>query len=100
MELKGKSKRYLRSLGQAMNPTLMLGREGITPGLRAALADELARRELVKVRVQKSAGGEMSEWAQAAASETDATVVGVIGYTFLLYRPNPELKERIQLPEG
>jgi RNA-binding protein len=99
MELKGKSKRYLRSLGQGMNPTLMLGREGFTPGLRAALADELARRELVKVRVQKGAGGETSEWAQTVAAETDATVVGVVGYTFLLYRPNPELKERIQLPQ-
>jgi RNA-binding protein YhbY len=32
------------------------------------------------------------------ASAMDAAVVGVVGRTFLLYRPNPERKDRIRLP--
>jgi RNA-binding protein len=98
MELKSKSRRYLRTLGQEMNPTVMLGKEGLTPGLLAALDGELARRELVKVRVQRSAGGDANEWAESAATDAGATVVCILGRTFLLYRPNPELKERIRLP--
>jgi RNA-binding protein len=98
MELKSKVRRYLRTLGQEMNPTVMLGKEGLTPGLLAALDGELACRELVKVRVQRSAGGEPEEWAEAAAADAGATLVCVLGRTFLLYRPNPELEERLRLP--
>jgi RNA-binding protein len=99
MELTGKQKKYLRSLGQALSPTLMLGREGIAAGTRAALEQELARHELVKVRVQKGAGGEAGDWAATAAADSGAALVGVVGHTFLLYRPNPELQERIRLPQ-
>jgi RNA-binding protein YhbY len=50
------------------------------------------------VRVQRLAGGEANEWAESAATDAGATVVCILGRTFLLYRPNPELKERIRLP--
>ena len=38
------------------------------------------------------------EVAAAMAEEAGAALVGVVGHTFVLFRPNPELKERIELP--
>jgi len=99
MDLSGRQKRFLRGLGQTLHPTLMVGKEGMTEGIRTALDELLARHELVKVRVQKGAGGETHDWAEQVVEGSGAALVGVVGHTFLVYRPNPELKERIRLPE-
>jgi RNA-binding protein len=99
MELTGRQKRYLRGISQPLHPTLMVGKEGMTDGIRTALDELLAHHELVKVRVQKGAGGETRDWAQRVLEGSGAALVGVVGHTFVLYRPNPELKERIRLPE-
>jgi RNA-binding protein len=100
MSLSTRQQSYLRGLGQALQPTLNIGREGHTEGTRQALEALFARHELVKGRVQKTSEGVPREVAAALAAETGAEVVGVVGRTFLLYRPNPDLKERIALPTG
>lgn len=100
MELTTKQKRFLRGRGQSLDPTLRIGKDGLSPGVRAALEELLLHHELIKVRVQKAAESKTpEEWAALLATESGAAVVGVVGYTFLLYRPNPALKEPIRLPE-
>jgi RNA-binding protein len=98
IELTPAQKRYLRGLGQAVAPTLQIGRDGITEANTAALEPLLKRHELVKGRVQQTSPTEPEAAAAALASAMDAAVVGVVGRTFLLYRPNPERKDRIRLP--
>jgi RNA-binding protein len=100
MDLTTRQQTYLRALGQALHPTLNVGREGCTEGTRGALEALFAHHELVKGRVQKTTESVPREVAAALAADTGAAVVGVVGRTFLLYRPNPELKERIHLPGG
>lgn len=99
MDLTTKQKAYLRSLGQSVRAQLHLGHEGYTPGVRTALEDLFRGRELVKGRLLKSCADEPRDLAAALANEAGAALVGVVGQTFLLYRPNPDLKERIELPE-
>ena len=99
MDLTTKQKAYLRSLGQSLRAQLHLGHEGYTPGVRTALEDLFRGRELVKGRLLKSCEEEPRDLAAALAQEAGAALVGVVGQTFLLYRPNPDLKERIELPE-
>lgn len=99
MKLSTKQIAYLRSLAQSLRPQLMLGHEGYTAGTQAALEDLFRGRELVKVRLLRTTGDEPKEVAEVMANEAKATVVGVVGRTFVLYRPNPDLKERIELPE-
>lgn len=99
MDLTTKQKAYLRSLGQTLRAQLHLGHEGYTPGVRTALEDLFRGRELVKGRLLKSCEEEPRDLAAALAKEAGAALVGVVGQTFLLYRPNPDLKERIELPE-
>ena len=98
VELTQAQKRYLRGLGQSVNPTLQIGREGVTEQNIAALEPLLKRHELVKVRVQQTAETAPSEAAAALANGSGAALVGVVGRTLLLYRPNPERKDRIRLP--
>jgi RNA-binding protein len=87
----------LRGLGQRLRPALHVGREGYTGRTQEALEGLLAHHELVKARVLPSAGVPAREVAAVMAEAARATLVGVVGHTFVLYRPNPELKERIVL---
>lgn len=98
MTLTPRQIRHLRGLGQRLKPALHVGREGHTPGTQRAVEELLAHAELVKVRVLTNAVVEAREVAGAMATEAAATLVGVVGHTFVIYRPNPELKERIELP--
>src|SRR5688500_13542472 len=99
MKLTTKQIAYLRGLGQSLKPQLHLGHEGYTPGTQSALEDLFKRRELVKVRILNTAEEEPKEVAAGMAEAANAALVGVIGKTFVLYRPNPDLKERIELPD-
>lgn len=87
----------LRGRGQALKPALHVGREGYTAATQAALEELFAHRELVKARVLPSAATTAREVAALMAEAAGAAVVGVVGHTFVLYRPNPKLKERIEL---
>ena len=99
MNLTTKQKAYLRGLGQTLRAQLHVGHDGLTPGIAGALEDLFKRRELVKVRILKSSDEDAAETAAALSEAAGAAVAGVVGHTFLLYRANPDLKERIELPE-
>ncbi len=71
----------------------MIGKEGITPNLVAAVGDNLVAHELVKVRVQDTCPLERGEAASQLAAALGAAVVQILGKTALLYRPNPDLDD-------
>ncbi len=98
MALTGKQKRVLRSLGQTMEAIVHVGKEGVSPESIAATEDVFRRRELIKVRVLKTAPATTDTVAAELAEATHSDVAGRVGFTFLLYKANPELKTRISLP--
>ncbi len=98
MQLTTKQRAYLRSLGQELRVQLHIGHEGYTEGVQRSLEELFKRRELVKVRVLNTTEEEPKEVAERMAEAARAAVVGVVGKTFVLYRPNPDLKEPIVLP--
>lgn len=100
MDLTTKQKAYLRGLAQTLRPQLHIGHEGLTPGILSALEDLFRGRELVKARVLKTADDATRDLAEEVAGAASAGLVGVVGQTFVLYRPNPDLKERIELPDA
>ncbi len=97
MALTGKQKRTLRSLGQLLDPVVHIGKEGLE-GAIPAVEDVFHRRELIKVRVLNTAPADTKTLALALAEATHSDLAGTVGHTFLLYRPNPDLKHRIALP--
>lgn len=100
MALTGKQKRILRGIGMLLEPIMHIGKEGVSEEAITSTRDAFHRRELIKVRVLKNAPEETKAVAAALAEATDSEVAGKVGFTFLLYRPNPDLKERIELPQA
>jgi RNA-binding protein len=96
IELTGKQKRHLRSLGHHLEPALMIGTNGVGEGAVGELERALGAHELVKVRIGQGCGASRKEVAAALAHATGCAVAQILGKTLLFYRP--ARKPRIQLP--
>jgi RNA-binding protein len=99
MKLTTKQLAYLRGLGQSLRPQLHVGHGGYSAGMQQALEDLFRGRELVKVRILNTSDEKPKQLAASMAEAARAVLVGVVGKTFVLYRPNPDLKEQIELPQ-
>ncbi|HEX2768150.1 MAG TPA: ribosome assembly RNA-binding protein YhbY [Geobacteraceae bacterium] len=96
--LSGKQKRYLRGLGHALKPVIMVGKGEITAALLKETVDALASHELIKVKILESCLLGRDEVASDLAAATEAEVAQILGRTILLYRRTEEPK--IELPPG
>lgn len=82
----GKQRSELKKLAQELKPTVMIGKEDITPTVIAAIDDYLNAHELVKVQIQEGSLVEPKDAANAIAEELGAEFVQAIGRRFVLYR--------------
>lgn len=97
--LTGKQKRFLRALGNEMEPILHIGKEEVTPSVIKQANDVLEARELIKGRVLQNCADVPRNMAEKLGEETNSELVQVIGRNFLLYRKAQE-KVQIELPLG
>lgn len=96
--LRGAQRRFLRAQAHHLQPAVVVGKQGLTPSLLAALDDALTAHELIKVRFGDFKD-QRKELSQALAEQTGSHLAGLIGHVAILYRPHPEPKERkIRLP--
>jgi RNA-binding protein len=98
MALTSKDRAALRGEAHHLNPLVHVGHEGVTSAIRQSLDDALRTKELVKVAFNKTADIELKKEAATIAASVEAEVVQVIGRTMTLYRRNPELKPKGDLP--
>ncbi len=82
----GKQRSELKKLAQELKPTVMIGKEDITPTVISAIDDYLNAHELVKVQIQEGSLMEPKEAANEIAEELGAEFVQAIGRRFVLYR--------------
>lgn len=80
--------RSLQSRSRHIDATIWIGKDGATEDLLNHVRSQLKARELVKVKVQKSALEEIhtNDFANKVAESTGATLVEVMGHTFSLYK--------------
>jgi RNA-binding protein len=71
-----------------MDATIWIGKDGVSTSLLKQVENQLKTRELVKVKIQKSALGERGapDFAGQVAASTASTLVEVMGHTFTLYK--------------
>jgi RNA-binding protein len=82
----GKQRSELKKLAQDLKPTVMIGKDDITPAIISAIDDYLSAHELVKVQIQEGSLEEPKDAANAIAKELGAEFVQAIGRRFVLYR--------------
>jgi RNA-binding protein len=96
--LRGKQRRHLRGLGVSLSPAVMVGKDGVSADVLAAVESEIAHHELIKVRLQEAAGDDRKAVARELAEKAGVELVQVLGRTVLLWRRNEE-EPRITLPD-
>jgi len=97
MALNEKQKKHLRRLAHALEPVLLTGGAGLTPGLLAELDSTLDHHELLKVRVRAGDRDSRDAMIRALCDASGAELVQRIGHVAVLWRPNPE-RRKITLP--
>ncbi len=91
--LSGADRKFLRGLGQKLEPIVMVGKNGITETLIDSTNKALTAHELVKVRFVERKD-EKREFIDAIADGTKSEVVGMVGHTALLYRQHEDDEKR------
>ena len=81
-----KRRSNLKSIAATMKPIAQIGKEGISENLIRSLSDALEARELIKVNLLPSSGGDGDNLAANVAELLHAEVVAVIGRKAIFYR--------------
>ncbi len=90
--LTGKQKRYLRSLAETQPAIFQIGKEALSDNLIDTVDKALEARELIKIRILKTAPEDTKELAFDLAMNTRSEIVQIIGRTLILYRRSREHK--------
>lgn len=98
MPLSSKQRAALRAEAHHLTASVHVGQHGVTDALRQTVDDALRTHELVKIQFTKNAGADVRQAANDLATALRADVVQVIGRTATLYRENPELERKGDLP--
>ena len=92
-----KQRSYLRSLAHNIDPTVYIGKAGVTDNVIKEIEQCLEARELVKIKLQEGAELDAKTVANELAPGLRAEFVQAIGRKFTLYRESKENKQ-IELP--
>jgi RNA-binding protein len=86
MELSERQRRYLRGLGHALNPVLLIGTAGVTASVIAEAKRALHDHELIKVKFRGAEREARDTGLGELAIVTESTLVQRIGHTALYYK--------------
>jgi RNA-binding protein len=88
IELSSRQRRKLKALAHPLQPTVHVGRAGITDAVVASVDRALLDHELIKVQMREPE--DKKAMARHLAEATSAALCGLLGHTVILYRPHPE----------
>ena len=92
-KLSGKEKKYLRGLAHALNPVVLIGRNGYTEQVEAQINEALAAHELIKIKFIDYID-EKKEIAGKIAENLNCECCGSVGHTFIFFRQNENPEKR------
>ena len=89
-----KKRSELRAQAHALGPVVIIGDKGLTDEVLAEIDRSLKAHELIKVRAATDDRVARAGWFTAICEKLLAHPVQQIGKVFVLYREDPEAKER------
>jgi RNA-binding protein len=94
-ELTAGKKRFVKRTLSGEGPTILIGKGGVSEGVLKEVEKQLEKRKMVKVKLLGTAlkGGKTKQIAIQIAERTEASLVEVRGYTFMLYKRH---KKRVE----
>lgn len=100
MSLSEAQRKYLRGLGHALKPLVMVGDSGLSESLLAEYKSTLDHHELIKVQVRVGDREARDDMIEKLCKDSSATLVQRIGNVALVYRANPDKKpeKRLRIP--
>jgi RNA-binding protein len=99
MALTEHQKKYLRRLGHALHPIVLIGQRGLTESVAAEMRRALDDHELVKIRARVDTRENRDAIFAELARQTASEFVYRIGNVSLFYKQNNKL-QKILLPDS
>lgn len=94
-----KQRAYLRALGNALDPVMQIGKDGITENSVISVNLLLEARELIKIKVLNNADTSAREISNQLCNLTGADPVQSIGNKVILYKRSTKKDfKHIELP--
>ena len=86
-------KRRLKSRIGVEKPTIKIGKDGITPQMEKEISKQLDSRELIKIKILKTAlkDNDAKNIALTIANQTESELIEVRGHTFILFKKKRKL---------
>lgn len=95
--MKSKLRNHLRALAHNIDPTVMVGKEGVTEAVIFALDQALLHHELVKVKFQDKKD-EVKLLSNELATQTRSELITTIGFVAVYYRASED--KIIDIPQS
>lgn len=91
--INSKQRAYLKGLANKINPSLQVGKDGLTDAILEELDVQLEHKELVKISVLENSPVFVEEIVDKILEETKAEFVQLIGSKLIIYRESKEHKK-------
>jgi len=81
-----------------IEPTIRIGKKGVTEAQIKEIMKQLEVRRTVKVRVLRSAlaSESLENIAQRISAETNLKIIQIIGHTFTLHKPREKRRKTVK----
>ncbi|MDD5930616.1 MAG: YhbY family RNA-binding protein [Spirochaetales bacterium] len=93
IELNSKQRKFLEKEAHDIQPVVIVGGAGVTDGVVSMVENSLAAHELIKIKFNEFKD-EIRELVNELSQKTDASLVRIIGFTAILYRPAEQEEKR------
>ena len=91
--INSKQRSKLRSLAHHIKPSVYIGKSGLTDGALESINQSLESHELIKVKFNESKESK-KDLISSAEDKLSAFIVGSIGNTLIIFRPNEDQEKR------
>jgi RNA-binding protein len=85
-KLTNNQKKFLRSMGHALKPVVMVGQHGLSESVLAELETTMSKHELLKIKVRADGKDEKQQMINQIVEVSKSHLIQVIGNIMVIYR--------------